>query len=45
MTQRYMHLSPTALDNAIRLLDRPLAVQTFGDILETERLSEGKIND
>jgi integrase len=44
MTQRYMHLSPAALDNAIRLLDRPLAVQTFGDILETGRLSEGKIN-
>ena len=23
MTQRYMHLSPAALDSAIRLLDQP----------------------
>jgi hypothetical protein len=45
MTQRYLHLSPAALDSAIRLLDRPPAVQTPGDILETGRVSEGKIND
>ena len=38
MTQRYMHLSP-ALDGAIRLLDQPLAVQSFGDILETGTVS------
>jgi integrase len=44
MTQRYMHLSP-ALDSAIRLLDRPLAVQSFGDMLETGRVSEGTINE
>jgi hypothetical protein len=44
MTQRYMHLSPAALDSAIRLLDQPLAVQSFGDILETGKVSEGKIN-
>ena len=44
MTQRYMHLSPAALDSAIRLLDQPLTVQSFGDILETGRVSEGKIN-
>jgi hypothetical protein len=44
MTQRYMHLSPAALDSAIRLLDRPSAVQNFGDILETGRVSEGTIN-
>jgi integrase len=31
MTQRYMHLSPAALDAAIRLLDGPQR----GDILET----------
>ena len=31
MTQRYMHLSPAALDAAIRLLDDPQR----GDILET----------
>jgi hypothetical protein len=35
MTQRYMHLSPAALDAAIRLLDRPSGGQSFGDILET----------
>ena len=34
-TQRYMHLSPAALDAAIRLLDRPKAGTSFGDILET----------
>ena len=44
MTQRYMHLSPAALDHAIRLLDQPFSVQSFGDILETGRVSEGKIN-
>ena len=31
MTQRYMHLSPAALDSAIRLLDQPLAVTEFGE--------------
>jgi site-specific recombinase XerD len=35
MTQRYMHLSPAALDSAIRLLDQLPAVKSFGDILET----------
>ena len=45
MTQRYMHLSPAALDSAIRLLDQRLAVQSFGDIiLDTGRVSEGTIN-
>jgi len=44
MTQRYMHLSPAALDSAIRLLDQPTVLQSFGDILETGRGSEGKIN-
>ena len=43
MTQRYMHLSP-ALDSAIRLLDQPFSVQSFGDILETGRVSGEKIN-
>ena len=33
-TQRYMHLSPAALDSAIRLLDPPAGLQSFGDILE-----------
>jgi hypothetical protein len=30
MTQRYMHLSPAALDAAIRLLDRPGSDQKVG---------------
>jgi integrase len=51
MTQRYMHLTPAALDAAIRLLEEPNgatirrgSVQSFGDILETGRVSEEKIN-
>jgi hypothetical protein len=44
MTQRYMHLSPAALDSAIRLLDQPAVLQSFGDLLGTGRVSEGKIN-
>jgi integrase len=35
MTQRYMHLSPAALADAIRLLDRPGTKQKFGDVVET----------
>jgi integrase len=34
-TQRYMHLSPAALEDAIRLLDRPVGGREGGDILET----------
>jgi hypothetical protein len=34
-TQRYMHLSPAALDSAIRLLDGPGMPRRFGDMLET----------
>jgi len=34
-TQRYMHLSPAALDSAIRLLESPGVRQNFGDIVET----------
>ena len=34
-TQRYMHLSPAALDSAIRLLDVQLPGLQRGDILET----------
>ena len=33
MTQRYMHLSPAALDAAIGLLDRPSGDQSCGDML------------
>ena len=35
-TQRYMHLSPAALDAAIRLLDTPAGVFARGDIGETD---------
>lgn len=44
MTQRYMHLSPAALDSAIRLLDQPSGVTNFGDILATVPGSEGRSN-
>jgi site-specific recombinase XerC len=44
-TQRYMHLSPAALDAAIRLLDSASTYANRGDILETatglERKSSG----
>ena len=35
MAQRYMQLSPAALDSAIQLLDQPLALQSFGDLGDT----------
>ena len=35
-TQRYMHLSSAAVNDAIRLLNRPGIAGGFGDILETE---------
>ena len=35
MTQRYMHLSPAALDAAIRLLEVPQGRTTRGEIVET----------
>jgi integrase len=34
-TQRYMHLSPAAIEGAIRLLDQAKPVHGFGDMLET----------
>ena len=34
-TQRYMHLSPAAIEGAIRLLDRPAIGGFHGDIVET----------
>jgi len=33
-TQRYMHLSPEALDAAIRLLDGPGSTEGHGDMME-----------
>jgi len=44
MTQRYMHLSSAAMDSAIRLLDQPAVLQTFGALLETGKVSEVKNN-
>jgi integrase len=38
-TQRYMHLSPAALDAAIRLLDSGAIGRSFGDIVETASAS------
>jgi hypothetical protein len=48
MTQRYMHLSPAALDSAIRLLEQPAGParsgrepavdpKEFGNMVETGR--------
>ena len=34
-TQRYMHLSPAAIDGAIRLLDTPSGVVGLGNIVAT----------
>ena len=34
-SQRYMHLSPAAIETAIRLLDEPAPRVSFGEILET----------
>jgi len=34
-TQRYMHLSPAAIEGAIRLLDQPSPAPSRGDIVET----------
>jgi site-specific recombinase XerD len=34
-TQRDMHLSPAAIEGAIRLLDQHSAVEKRGDMLET----------
>jgi integrase len=36
-TQRYMHLSPAAIEGAIRLLDQRSAIRELGDGLETAR--------
>jgi hypothetical protein len=36
-----MHLSPAAIEGAIRLLDQPRPVHAFGDILETADRENG----
>ncbi len=44
-TQRYMHLSPAAIEGAIRLLDRKEKVSRFGDMLETVSAEIRKTRD
>ncbi len=51
-TQRYMHLSPAAIEGAIRLLEQPAPVSSvavsagnLGDILETDQLSEAEVSE
>ena len=41
-TQRYMHLSPAAVEGAVRLLENPAPVSEFGDILETATPANAK---
>jgi len=43
-TQRYMHLSPAALDGAIRLLEDSGEPRRFGDMLETADRENAKSN-
>jgi site-specific recombinase XerD len=44
MTQRYMHLSPAALEAAIQLLDAHETAAPRGDIVETTDMQERKVN-
>jgi site-specific recombinase XerD len=41
-TQRYMHLTPAAIDSAIRLLESPRIVPSGGDMLETGETATAK---
>jgi len=43
-SQRYMHLSPAAIESAIRLLDRPESENFRGDMLATPDRETGKSN-
>ena len=38
-TQRYMHLSPAAIESAIKLLDQPVSDLVRGDIGETGQVT------
>ena len=42
-TQRYMHLSPAAIEGAIRLLDAPSTGTAFGNMLATEPTESANI--
>jgi integrase len=44
-TQRYMHLSPAAIEGAIRLLDTPGIPPGFGNMLATGSTESGKGSD
>jgi site-specific recombinase XerD len=44
MTQRYMHLSPAALDGTIRLLERRSSPNPDGDIVATAAPAERKVS-
>lgn len=44
-TQRYMHLSPAAIEGAIRLLEQRKTVSHFGDMLETVSAEIWKTRD
>ena len=43
-TQRYMHLSPAAIENAIRLLDQQAPLPHWGDSVETATATAEKVN-
>jgi integrase len=43
-TQRYMHLSPAAIEGAIRLLDQRRVGESLGDMLETADLESAISN-
>ena len=43
-TQRYMHLSPAAIEGAIRLLDHPKTAGGRGDMLETGNATSDNSN-
>ena len=43
-TQQYMHLSPAAVEGAIRLLDDPRGSEIFGDRGETGDFKTKKLN-
>jgi site-specific recombinase XerD len=44
-TQRYMHVSPGAVEAAIGLLDQPAPMFDRGDILETADPAIGKVSE
>jgi integrase len=44
MTQRYMHLSPAAIESAIRLLDGSRRPSERGEILETGKAQKGSLS-